>query len=69
MSDKKEKVSVWSGKSAASAIPAEWKVLKKIHSDPLVERLIQAAQRENVATEMITILGNCDKTVLIISLQ
>ena len=57
MSHDKEKTNVCSAKSAVSDVPAEWKVLKKIHSDPLVERLIQAAQRENVATEMIAILG------------
>ena len=63
MSDEKEKTSVSSTKPRASAVPAEWKMLNKIHSDPLVERLIHAAQRENVATEMITILGNYDNII------
>ena len=58
MSNEKGKASVRSTKSAESIVPAEWKVMKNLHSDPKMERLIQAAQRENVATEMISILGN-----------
>ena len=61
MSNGKDKASFCSAKSAESAVPAEWKVPKNLHSDPRIERLIKTAQRENVATKMITILGNYDR--------
>ena len=36
-----------------------------LYSDPLVERLIRAAHRKNVATEMITVLGKCCPLMLL----